>query len=802
MAVALPFRFGGLGYPARLILTFVLFNFCVLLLAGFSLYQGYREAQQRAELSASNLTLVMEHNLTNLVQRVEVSLRALGDFYQGHCDKEPEEINRQIEQVRSYVQEAEAIRITDAKGILLYGTGVDASKQLSLADRPHFIRLKQQPGLQLAFSQPQRSRINNKWVLVLAQRLVAPDGDFGGMIFATVTLDYLNRLFAGLDLGPHGSISLRSDDFRFIARHPPLESVGLGVGDQYSTQALRTLVLDKGQRRGRFVTDQGLDKGLKIIDFRGIADYPLFITLALAEQDYLADWRWMSWWLALLLLVFLLGSGVVEVALYRAWRRQQAQQRELARQKALYEDLVEGAPFCVVRYQPDGSISFTNRAFAEFFAQPPGPMQAMDWRALFSDPEDCSALDATLISLTPAAPMAHGLQLAMCSRVLGERWVEWSWRGFFDDQGRMEYVQALGEDISERKRSRDIQDARLRLMEYSESHSLEELLTAILDEVERMTRSRVGFYHFLESDEQGLTLMAWSSATKAHYCRAEGQGHHYDIHQAGVWADAVRQRRPIIHNDYASLEGKQGLPPGHAEVLRELVMPVFRQGKMVAVLGLGNKAKPYGEADLQIVGTLADLAWDLAEKKRLEAELVALANTDSLTGLENRRSFLARLGHEHERLKRFDILHASVLMLDLDHFKLINDSFGHAGGDAVLRHVAALMREGLRKIDACGRLGGEEFSILLVGSDTDAALVFAERLRSKIADTPCQYQGLSIAVHVSIGIAALCRTDAQAGDALGRADRALYRAKALGRNRCELEMAGADSDKYNDCPDG
>lgn len=801
MAFALPFRFSDLGYPARLILTFVLFNFCVLLLAGFSLYQSYREAQQTAELSASNLALVMEHNLSNLIQRVEVSLRALGDFYQGHCDKVPEEINRQIEQVRGHVREVEAIRITDANGILLYGTGVDASKQLSLADRPHFVRLKQQPELSLAFSQPQRSRVNNEWVLVLAQRLVAPDGGFDGMIFATVTLDYLNRLFAGLDLGSHGSISLRSDDFRFIARHPPLESVGLGVGDQYSTQALRTLVLDKGQRRGRFITDQGLDKGLKMVDFRGIADYPLFVTLALAEQDYLADWRRMSWWLALLLLVFLLGFGVVEIALYRAWQRQQLQQRELARQKALYQDLVEEVPFFVMRHQADGRISFANRVFAAFFAKQQASLEGQNWLELLSS-EQGAALKEGLLTLTPEKPMGQGIQCLMHSSAFGKRWIQWGWRGFFDSQRRLEYVQALGEDISERKRSRDIQDARLRLMEYSQEHSMEALLMAMLNEVERITESQLALYHALEADEQRLSLVTWPSAAMRHLAQAEKTCRDYDLDRAGVWADLVRQHQPIMHNEQAQITDLRGLPPGHVEICRELLVPVVRKGRVVAVLWLGNKAHAYEDSDLQAATVLVELACDLVEHKRLEAELLLLASTDTLTGLDNRRSFLGKLQHELERLKRFDILHASVLMLDLDHFKSINDSLGHAAGDAVLRHCAALMREDLRKIDSVGRLGGEEFAILLVGSDTEAAAVFAERLRSKIADTPCVYQGQSILVTISIGMSALHGSDTQIDEVMNRADRALYRAKALGRNRCELETVGADSDKYNDGPEG
>jgi diguanylate cyclase (GGDEF)-like protein len=174
---------------------------------------------------------------------------------------------------------------------------------------------------------------------------------------------------------------------------------------------------------------------------------------------------------------------------------------------------------------------------------------------------------------------------------------------------------------------------------------------------------------------------------------------------------------------------------------------------------------------------------DVTENRQAEAALRALATTDELTGLANRRHFLARLVEEQARLQRQETQRAVVLMLDLDHFKTINDTFGHAAGDAVLRHGAALMRDSLRIIDQVGRIGGEEFAILLSGADRAAAQVFAERLREKFAKTPVLYEGQSIPVSVSIGITALTAQEATVNAVLRRADAALYRAKAEGRNR-------------------
>jgi GAF domain-containing protein len=106
-------------------------------------------------------------------------------------------------------------------------------------------------------------------------------------------------------------------------------------------------------------------------------------------------------------------------------------------------------------------------------------------------------------------------------------------------------------------------------------------------------------------------------------CTAEGAGQHYPLSRAGVWADCVRTGQPVVHNDYASLPNRQGLPPGHAAVTRELTVPVSRAGRVCAVLGVGNKATDYHDRDVEDVSALADLAWDIAARKRAEESLRA-----------------------------------------------------------------------------------------------------------------------------------------------------------------------------------
>ena len=195
-------------------------------------------------------------------------------------------------------------------------------------------------------------------------------------------------------------------------------------------------------------------------------------------------------------------------------------------------------------------------------------------------------------------------------------------------------------DITGQKRLDDIHLARHNLLQFAETHSLEEILVATLDELERLTGSLVGFYHFYDVERHDLHLQAWSTRTSRDFCRAEGKGTHYPIAQAGVWVDCIQAGQPVIHNDYAALPHRKGLPDGHAPVLRELVVPVTRGGRVIAILGVGNKQQEYTETDVSTVSLFADLAWDIAEKKRSADRLLLAARRYELLANTSLEAFV------------------------------------------------------------------------------------------------------------------------------------------------------------------
>ncbi|QGZ59574.1 sensor domain-containing diguanylate cyclase [Paraburkholderia acidiphila] len=175
---------------------------------------------------------------------------------------------------------------------------------------------------------------------------------------------------------------------------------------------------------------------------------------------------------------------------------------------------------------------------------------------------------------------------------------------------------------------------------------------------------------------------------------------------------------------------------------------------------------------------------EATERKRIEAELQEFASTDGLTRLANRRHFMARVEAQLAQVRRGGAS-AAVMMCDLDHFKSINDRWGHAIGDDVLRHFAEILRTQLRAGDLAGRIGGEEFAILLAATDLEGAHSVAQRIQERFAAQPLAVVGDVVALTVSIGITLMNAADMSAEAALTRSDFALYRAKKGGRNRIE-----------------
>ncbi|HET6479573.1 MAG TPA: sensor domain-containing diguanylate cyclase, partial [Actinoplanes sp.] len=194
---------------------------------------------------------------------------------------------------------------------------------------------------------------------------------------------------------------------------------------------------------------------------------------------------------------------------------------------------------------------------------------------------------------------------------------------------------------------------------------------------------------------------------------------------------------------------------------------------------------PFDDSDLHTLRTFAGQAGVAVHNVRLHEEAQRLSMTDPLTGLWNYRYLRESLRREVERASRFGRM-LSVLALDLDHFKDVNDTYGHAAGDAVLGEFARRIRVGLREVDVAFRQGGEEFVVLLPETDAYGGVIVAERLGAAVRARPVTVDGVQIPISVSVGVAVYPEHGENSPQVLAAADRALYAAKNAGRDTYRL----------------
>ncbi|MEO5342909.1 MAG: response regulator [Gammaproteobacteria bacterium SHHR-1] len=168
-------------------------------------------------------------------------------------------------------------------------------------------------------------------------------------------------------------------------------------------------------------------------------------------------------------------------------------------------------------------------------------------------------------------------------------------------------------------------EALLHLPQLAESLTETEFMQQGLELAEDLTQSPISFIHFVHQDGQSIELVTWSRRTLAHYCQAAHHSH-YPVSQAGIWADALRQQRPVVCNDYANAEGKHGLPEGHAQLTRLISVPVLEQGQTLMLMGVGNKPEPYAEIDVETLQLIANDIWQLVQRRHNLAKLKKLSS--------------------------------------------------------------------------------------------------------------------------------------------------------------------------------
>ena len=291
---------------------------------------------------------------------------------------------------------------------------------------------------------------------------------------------------------------------------------------------------------------------------------------------------------------------------------------ELERERSLLRAIFRSSPDIMAVKEAGGAYRAVNPAFRELVGRGESEIIGRTDADLFPEPGAAPLPPPAEASAKDDGPRSDDVRMDGPD---GARWFQVIQTAVAAPGSGPPGILYAGRDITERRRMERIMEARLGLSELAAAGSVEDLLRRAADDAERLTESRIGFFHLLTPDERSVSTPVWSSATLAAGLDPAVFQRHFDLETAGIWADCLRSREPAIENDYPNAARRGGLPNDHVPILRVMSLPVLRNETIVAIVAVANKPTDYTERDLSILSRFAGMAWDVIVRKTAETAL-------------------------------------------------------------------------------------------------------------------------------------------------------------------------------------
>ncbi|RIX43603.1 MAG: EAL domain-containing protein [Rhodocyclales bacterium GT-UBC] len=712
----------------------VLFSGALLLL-GYALWVTYREAKVEAEATASNYAELLEARFEATLSRVDADLALLGgrvskDVLTGRADSAAQlATQRDLEQFRLGFSDIAGFRIANAQGeIINVSPGRDP---ISIADRSYFRALKDQVEKELVFSEVLVSRLNNQSSIVAARAIRDGERNFLGVVIAPLEMRYFERMFLAIKLGSGGVVGIcRRDDDRLV------------ISSQSSSYRSDAFTTPSQYRAGRLIPPFG-DGVSRYYVSRHLEAYPFYVFAGVAEEDVRAIWLNRVSTIVVISLVLLAGIALVFLQLFRIRRGESQMAADLILKRGQLETAQRIAQIGSWEFDPVSRIFSCSSEQLRIFELVSDDAQVAldDWLGMVH-PED-----RTMVAEHFRKALSEGIFPPQKYRLLlpGGRTKYLTDNGELHaaEEGRGAVLVGTSQDVTGQHQM----ESEMQLLASAFQYSGEAIL--ITDRQNQIVTVNPAFCRltgYAENEVVGKNPRFLSAGRTS---REEYTDMWKMIVERGFWQGEIWDRR------------KDG--------------GVYPKWMSVSVIRDDEGCILYHVAHFT----------DVSAERAAEAQLQYLAHHDMLTGLLNRLSLNERL-EQALAVARREGGKVAVLFIDLDRFKVINDTLGHHVGDLLLIEVAGRLGGSVRDSDVVARLGGDEFVVMLTGIEhLAAAAMIAEKLVRNVGESYV-VDSYDLYTTPSIGIAVFPTDGENAETLMKNADAAMYHAKAAGRNNFQF----------------